>query len=171
MGRAVVIGGGITGVLTSRALLLDGWDVVMLEARHLGAGSSSRTVAGIRQQFSTPGTVRGMRFSRQAYEALSDELGARTMTCQGYLFLLTDATWDAAGDIPENLYRPAMRGRHVYASMYIGHPTLDMSPISPLGSLPPSTASNASRPTSPSSPSSRAPSPPQTPASAFSSAV
>ncbi|MEZ5658149.1 MAG: FAD-dependent oxidoreductase [Burkholderiaceae bacterium] len=40
----------------------------------------------------------------------------------------------AVGDIPENLYRPGMRGRHVYASMYIGHPTLDMSPISPLGS-------------------------------------
>ncbi|MEZ5653949.1 MAG: FAD-dependent oxidoreductase [Burkholderiaceae bacterium] len=40
----------------------------------------------------------------------------------------------AAGDIPENLYRPEMQGRHVYASMYIGHPTLDMSPIAPLGS-------------------------------------
>lgn len=41
----------------------------------------------------------------------------------------------AAGDIPEGLYRPAMNGRHVYASMYIGHPTLDMSPMDADGSF------------------------------------
>lgn len=35
----------------------------------------------------------------------------------------------AAGDIPEALYRPRMGGRGVYGAMYIGHPTLDMSPI------------------------------------------
>lgn len=40
----------------------------------------------------------------------------------------------AAGDIPEGLYRPGMKGKHVYASMYIGHPTLDMSPMSAEGS-------------------------------------
>ena len=40
----------------------------------------------------------------------------------------------AAGDIPPDLYRPAMKGSHVYASMYIGHTTLDMSPIASLGS-------------------------------------
>tara|TARA_R110000751_G_scaffold307401_1_gene428522 strand:- start:93145 stop:94584 length:1440 start_codon:yes stop_codon:yes gene_type:complete len=40
----------------------------------------------------------------------------------------------AAGDIPEGLYRPTMQGAHVYASMYIGHPTLDMSPMSADGS-------------------------------------
>lgn len=36
----------------------------------------------------------------------------------------------AAGDIPEDLYRPHMTGSHVYAGMYIGHPTVDMSPMS-----------------------------------------
>ncbi len=36
----------------------------------------------------------------------------------------------AAGDVPDGLYRPFMRGSNVYASMYIGHPTLDMSPTS-----------------------------------------
>ncbi|MEC7763656.1 MAG: FAD-dependent oxidoreductase [Pseudomonadota bacterium] len=40
----------------------------------------------------------------------------------------------AAGDIPQGLYRPTMGGKNVYASMYIGHPTLDMSPMSALGS-------------------------------------
>lgn len=39
----------------------------------------------------------------------------------------------AAGDIPDNLYRPEMTGSNVYASMYIGHPTLDMSPMAAPG--------------------------------------
>jgi hypothetical protein len=35
----------------------------------------------------------------------------------------------AAGDIPDHLYRPRMGGENVYGTHYIGHPTLDMSPI------------------------------------------
>ncbi|OGA02079.1 MAG: hypothetical protein A3H35_06175 [Betaproteobacteria bacterium RIFCSPLOWO2_02_FULL_62_17] len=35
----------------------------------------------------------------------------------------------SAGDIPENLYRPRMGGEGVYGAHYIGHPTLDMSPM------------------------------------------
>ena len=44
--RAVIIGGGITGALTARDLAEAGWQVVMLEGAHIGAGSSSRTAAG-----------------------------------------------------------------------------------------------------------------------------
>jgi glycine/D-amino acid oxidase-like deaminating enzyme len=36
---------------------------------------------------------------------------------------------DAAGDIPKGLYRPRMKGQNVYGDLYIGHPTLDMSPM------------------------------------------
>ena len=36
----------------------------------------------------------------------------------------------AAGDLPDGIYRPRMGGKGVYGAMYIGHPTLDMSPIS-----------------------------------------
>lgn len=36
---------------------------------------------------------------------------------------------DAAGDLPAGLYRPRMEGTNVYGEAYIGHPTLDMSPI------------------------------------------
>jgi hypothetical protein len=36
----------------------------------------------------------------------------------------------AAGDLPNGVYRPRMRGKNVYGEHYIGHPTLDMSPIS-----------------------------------------
>jgi len=35
----------------------------------------------------------------------------------------------AAGDLPPGLYRPRMGGANVYGHHYIGHPTLDMSPI------------------------------------------
>lgn len=96
---AVCIGGGITGVLTARELLLRGWQVTVLEARHVGAGSSSRTAAGIRQQFSTPGTVRGMRYSVAFYRAFRDEVedGTNPIVQNGYLFLYDDATaWTSA---------------------------------------------------------------------------
>lgn len=35
----------------------------------------------------------------------------------------------AAGDLPPGLYRPRMGGKNVYGDLYIGHPTLDMSPM------------------------------------------
>ena len=69
---AVCIGGGITGVLAARELLLAGWKVTVLEGRHVGAGSSSRTAAGIRQQFSTPETVRGMRYAVAFYRSFAE---------------------------------------------------------------------------------------------------
>lgn len=37
---------------------------------------------------------------------------------------------NAAGDLVEGVYRPRMTGKNVYGDAYIGHPTLDMSPIS-----------------------------------------
>lgn len=40
----------------------------------------------------------------------------------------------AAGDLPPGLYRPRMAGTGVYGDAYIGHPTLDMSPIKAPGS-------------------------------------
>jgi len=35
----------------------------------------------------------------------------------------------AAGDLPPGLYRPRMKGTNVYGDLYIGHPTIDMSPM------------------------------------------
>jgi glycine/D-amino acid oxidase-like deaminating enzyme len=89
---AVLIGGGITGVLVARRLLLSGWDVTVLEAQHVGAGSSSRTAAGIRQQFSTPGTVHGMRYSVDFYKRFAAEVegGQSPIVQNGYLFLHDD---------------------------------------------------------------------------------
>ncbi len=97
--RAVVVGGGITGSLTAFRLARRGWAVTLLEARHVGAGSSSRTAAGIRQQFSTPETVVGMRYSVDFYRRYTEEVGGTTspIVQNGYLFLYaTQEDWDAA---------------------------------------------------------------------------
>lgn len=97
--RAVLIGGGITGTLTAHALLREGWQVVLLEGAHLGAGSSSRTAAGIRQQFTTRETVLGMRFSVDMYCRWVDIMSGEHSPIQqnGYLFLVDDdAGWTAA---------------------------------------------------------------------------
>jgi len=99
MSRAVVIGGGITGTLSALQLRRAGWDVVLLEGQHVGAGSSSRTAAGIRQQFSTRETVVGMRYSVDFYRHWPEIVGGGGEPIQqnGYLFLFDDPElWAAA---------------------------------------------------------------------------
>lgn len=88
--QAVVIGAGITGTLMAHALAARGWGVTVLEAEHVGAGSSSRTAAGIRQQFSTPETVAGMRYSVDFYRHFAERVGGgeTPIVQNGYLFLL-----------------------------------------------------------------------------------
>lgn len=99
--RAVVIGGGITGALTARELASRGWEVTVLEGAWIGAGSSSRTAAGIRQQFTTPETVKGMRWCVDFYKNWEAHTGGTDVPIvqNGYLFLCdTDASWAAAQD-------------------------------------------------------------------------
>ena len=88
--KAVIIGAGITGVLTGLLLLRHGWKVTLVESKHIGAGSSSRTAAGIRQQFSTPQTVLGMRYCVDFYKRFRDIIGGEEdpIVQNGYLFLL-----------------------------------------------------------------------------------
>ncbi len=95
--HVVIIGAGITGSLTAWRLQRAGWQVTVLEGRHVGAGSSSRTAAGIRQQFSTPETVVGMRFSVDFYRRFVELVGgdATPIHQNGYLFL-TEGDADAA---------------------------------------------------------------------------
>lgn len=97
--RAVVIGAGITGALTARELATRGWTVTVLETAWLGAGSSSRTAAGVRQQFSTPETVRAMRWCVRFFSEWRDRCGGERVPIEqnGYLFLEgDDAHWASA---------------------------------------------------------------------------
>ncbi|MCB9794892.1 MAG: FAD-binding oxidoreductase [Alphaproteobacteria bacterium] len=86
---AVLIGGGITGTLSAHALMKAGWAVTVLEGAHVGAGSSSRTAAGIRQQFSTRETVLGMRYAVGVYRDWAEHVGGEVSPIRqsGYLFL------------------------------------------------------------------------------------
>lgn len=97
--RVVILGAGITGSLVAWRLARAGWQVVVVEARHVGAGSSSRTAAGIRQQFSTPETVVGMRFSVDFYRRFPELVGGGDVPIvqNGYLFLHgVQEDWDVA---------------------------------------------------------------------------
>lgn len=104
--KVVIIGAGITGTLTAVRLRRAGWAVTLLEAKHVGAGSSSRTAAGIRQQFSTFETVLGMRYAVQVYENFPDEVGGLVVPIvqNGYLFL-------EAGDLGAVRERVALQHR------------------------------------------------------------
>src|SRR5688572_18150912 len=94
--RAVIVGAGITGTLTALQLVDAGLDVTIVEASWVGAGSSSRTAAGIRQQFSTPGTVKGMRYAVRWYAGFYAE-DEPSILQNGYLFLYADGgAWSDA---------------------------------------------------------------------------
>lgn len=114
--RVAVIGGGVTGALAAVRLAERGFAVVALEKASIGAGSSSRSMAGIRAQWAVEETVRGMRYSEWWYGRFHDLLRTPAVQRQpviaanGYLFLYEDpaqagaadqgavaAAWEAAG--------------------------------------------------------------------------
>lgn len=99
----VIIGGGVTGALSAWELSRSGHQVTLIEAGSLGNGSSSRSAACIRSQFSTPDTVRGMRYSTFFYEEWRRIIGAAECPIRqnGYLFLKDYA--ERSGPIEKHL--------------------------------------------------------------------
>src|SRR5215472_10205793 len=92
--HVIIIGGGATGALIAVRLAERGFRVTVLEKAHVGNGSSSRSAAGIRAQFSTEETVMGMQYSQWWYSNFHDLLHSPTdirqqpvMRQNGYLFL------------------------------------------------------------------------------------
>ena len=107
--HVVIIGGGATGALVAVALAERGLRVTVLEKAKIGNGSSSRSAAGIRAQFSTEETVIGMQYSEwwytQFHEILHTPPESRQPVIQqnGYLFLFEDAEHAAPA------WKPGMR--------------------------------------------------------------
>ena len=92
--HVVIIGGGATSALIAVRLVERGFRVTVLEKAELGNGSSSRSAAGIRAQFSTEETVIGMQYSEWWYSHFHDLLHSPAdireqpvMRQNGYLFL------------------------------------------------------------------------------------
>jgi sarcosine oxidase subunit beta len=94
--HVVLIGGGSTNALTAVHLAERGFRVTVLEKARIGNGSSSRSAAGIRAQFSVEETVIGMQYSQwwytQFHEILQTPSEQRQPVIQqnGYLFLYED---------------------------------------------------------------------------------
>ncbi len=93
-GHVAIIGGGATSALIAVRLAERGFRVTVLEKALLGNGSSSRSAAGIRAQFSTEETVVGMQYSEWWYSHFHDLLHSPAdirqqpvMRQNGYLFL------------------------------------------------------------------------------------
>jgi sarcosine oxidase, subunit beta len=88
----VVIGAGAVGAAAAWYLTeTAGVSVAVLEARAVAGGSTSRSAAAFRQQFSSKAHVLMSRFSRAAYEAFPATFGVAPVFVQnGYLFLYED---------------------------------------------------------------------------------
>lgn len=89
-----------------------------------GGGTQPATVRGDSQVRPIPGALlwimSGIDFSQvAAYQKRANDPMLEKLI----------AAARAAGDIPPHLYRPRLPGEGVYGDHYIGHPTLDMSPI------------------------------------------
>jgi sarcosine oxidase subunit beta len=95
--HVVLIGGGSTNALTAVRLAERGFRVTILEKAKIGNGSSSRSAAGIRAQFSVEETVIGMQYSEWWYTQFHQILQTPTERMQpviqqnGYLFLYEDS--------------------------------------------------------------------------------
>jgi sarcosine oxidase subunit beta len=87
--NVVIVGGGIIGVSIAYHLARQGIsDVLLLERRSLGSGSTGKCVGGIRIQFSTPIHVAFSALSLKTFEAFEREIGVDPDFRRiGYLFL------------------------------------------------------------------------------------
>lgn len=95
--QVVIIGAGVMGASVAYHLAARGLtDVLVLEqAAQPVAGSTSRSAAGVRHQFSTPTNVRLSRYSIARLKQFGEEIGGDAGLQQiGYLFVIdNEADW------------------------------------------------------------------------------
>lgn len=96
--QVVIIGAGIMGASIAYHLAARGCtDVVILEKEETEiSGTTARSVAGVRHQFSTEVNVRLSLYSIERLKHFTEEIGGYAELHQvGYLFLVNDpATWE-----------------------------------------------------------------------------
>lgn len=83
-----IIGGGIVGMATAYYLSRKGVKLAVIERKYLGSGSTGRCIGGIRQQFSTPTSIRLMRESVRLFSQMEEEFGFPVEFHQGGYLLL-----------------------------------------------------------------------------------
>lgn len=89
----VIIGGGISGAAVAYFLAERGCtDVVLLERKSLGSGSTGAAAGGIRAEFSTEINVRASVLSRRFWDKFEEQTGSpHAFVESGYLMLATSA--------------------------------------------------------------------------------
>jgi sarcosine oxidase subunit beta len=87
----IIIGGGIIGCATGYYLCKKGLRVYLFEKDYLTAGSTGRCICGIRQQFSTPLSIKVAMESMKKFRSFHETVGQDIEFYQGgYLFLAHD---------------------------------------------------------------------------------
>jgi sarcosine oxidase, subunit beta len=137
--HVVLIGGGSTNALTAVRLAERGFHVTIIEKAKIGNGSSSRSSAGIRAQFSVEETVVGMQYSEwwysQFHQILQTPAERRQPVIQqnGYLFLYEDAQQAAPAWKPGIRRAVAQSWQHAQANVAmqqkVGLPVEILTPI------------------------------------------
>lgn len=85
---AIVIGGGIIGMSAAHYLCQHNINLAVVESKYLGYGSTGRCIGGIRQQFSTPTSIRLMQENLDIFADMEEEFGNHVEFHQGgYVFL------------------------------------------------------------------------------------
>lgn len=96
--QVVIIGAGVVGASVAYHLALRGCrDVLVLEKEEAEiSGSTARSAAGVRHQFSSATNILLSRYSIERLRAFDEEVGGHAELHQvGYLFLVDDeATWE-----------------------------------------------------------------------------
>jgi sarcosine oxidase subunit beta len=85
---AVIIGGGIIGMSTAHYLSQESVKLAVIERKYIGSGSTGRCIGGIRQQFSTPASIRLMKENVRLFSEMEDLFGFSVEFHQGGYLLL-----------------------------------------------------------------------------------